>query len=387
MRARLALSERDRRVLDVLLVLALGAGALITAFTSADVDGARWLNALVLAAMLSGLLVRRSRPLLCAAAICAGALVLLAFLTPPPEFAFATFALMIAAYSAGYHGRGRGSVAAVAMIMLTVGVACVVVTPHDIVFPVGIFGLLPWVAGRVLRSHTLLARELAQKAELAAHLAPETERDAVAAERVRVARELHDVLAHDLSVMVIQAQGAQRLVDSDPGAAAEAADLIGRTGREALTELRRLFGVVRRGEGEGLDGPPGLAQLPALVARARTAGLPVTLRTEGERVELPPGVDIAAFRIIQEALTNTYKHAGRSRAIVTVTSWPQVVMIEVVDDGSGNGDGAAIGGGYGLAGMRERVEVFGGEIEAGPRQGGGFRVVARLPVSSGALAA
>jgi signal transduction histidine kinase len=388
-RRRFTLSDRSRRSLDVALALLLFAGGVAVAFTSNDIEGPRWLNCVALAPLTLSLVVRRTRPLVTVAIACTAGLVMLAFLTPPPTFPFATFSLMIASYSAGVNAPIREARIALALVLGMILTACIVVTPYDIVFPVAIFGLLPWVGGRVLRNHTLLTRELAEKAELAAHLGESGERDAVAAERVRVARELHDVLAHDLSVMVIQAQGAQRMVDRDPAAAADAADLIGQTGRDALTELRRLFGAVRHGEGEDLTGPPGLDQLDALVGRARAAGLPVTVRREGEPVRLAPGLDIAAYRIIQEALTNTYKHAGNARAIVTVTSWDHLVMIEVVDDGHGPSDeGAAlVSGGHGLVGMRERVSVYGGEVEAGPRQGGGFRVVARLPVERGKVPA
>jgi signal transduction histidine kinase len=388
-RQRFALSERSKRSLDVALALALLAGSVTVALTSSDIDGPRWLNCVVLAALTLPLVMRRERPLATVLAACAGGLVMLVFLTPPPTFPFATFTLMIASYSAGANAPRREATIALGVVTSFILAACIVVTPYDIFFPVGIFGVLPWVGGRVLRNHTLLTRELAEKAELAAHLGEEGERDAVAAERVRVARELHDVLAHDLSVMVIQAQGAQRMVDRDPGAATHAADLIGQTGRDALTELRRLFGAVRHGDGEDLTGPPGLGQLDGLVERARAAGLPVTLRREGDALTLAPGLDIAAYRIIQEALTNTYKHAGRARALVTLTSWQHLVMIEVVDDGRGaeDQDGTLAGGGHGLVGMRERVSVYGGEVEAGPRQGGGFRVVARLPVERGKVAA
>jgi signal transduction histidine kinase len=295
---------------------------------------------------------------------------------------------MLMSYSAGTYVTGRRSLATLALVAVTILITCLAETPEDTVFPVAIFGIAPYVGGRILRNHTLLTRELAEKAELAAHLGEAAERDAVAAERVRVARELHDVLAHDLSVMVIQAQGARRMVERDPEAAAEAADLIGQTGRDALTELRRLFGSVRHGEGEDLSGPPGLGRLEELVGRARAAGLPVELRTEGEPAPLAPGMDIAAYRIVQEALTNTYKHAGRAQAIVTVTHFPELVMLEVVDDGRGapEVDATQFSGGHGLVGMRERVEVYGGQVEAGPRQGGGFRVVARLPVERGKVA-
>lgn len=382
------LTERDRRAIDIAIAALMTAGAAAVALSSPDIEGSRALNALLFVTVTAPLVARRKHVLEATVVSVAAWLVLLAFLSAPFYVPFATFTLMLMSYSAGTYVTGRRSLATVVLASLTILVTCIVETPEDIAFPVAIFGIAPYVGGRILRNHTLLTRELAEKAELAAHLGEAAERDAVAAERVRVARELHDVLAHDLSVMVIQAQGARRMVERDPDAAAEAADLIGSTGRDALTELRRLFGSVRHGEGEDLSGPPGLARLEELVGRARAAGLPVELRTEGEPAPLAPGMDIAAYRIVQEALTNAYKHAGRAQAIVTVTHFPGLVMLEVVDDGRGapEVDAAEFSGGHGLVGMRERVEVYGGQVEAGPRQGGGFRVVARLPVERGKVA-
>ncbi len=202
-----------------------------------------------------------------------------------------------------------------------------------------------------------------------------------------MARELHDVLAHDLSVMVVQAAAARRLVDADPDQAVASADVIARTGREAMAELRHLFGAVRRDEGEPLGGLPSLDRLDRLADRARDAGLPVQVDVEGEPVALPTGVDLTAYRVVQEALTNAIRHAGEARATITVTYEPREVVVAVEDDGVGPAGGGElalgdVGSGNGLLGMRERVAVYGGVLEAGRRRGGGFAVRARLPIVS-----
>jgi signal transduction histidine kinase len=182
-------------------------------------------------------------------------------------------------------------------------------------------------------------------------------------------------------VMVVQAGAARRVVEARPDQAAQAAELIQRTGREALAELRHLFGAVRRGEGEDLSGPPSIARVEELARRARAAGLKVRLGVEGEPVQLPPGVDQAAYRVVQEALTNTLKHAGGTHAAVTISYEPNEVVLSIEDDGTADrGDGLSeTGSGYGLIGMRERVALYGGLLQAGPRDGGGFAVRARLP--------
>ena len=206
-------------------------------------------------------------------------------------------------------------------------------------------------------------------------------------ERARIARELHDVVAHAISVIVLQARGGRRALASQPSVAAQALDDIETTATRALAEMHRLVGVLRPGaDGGGLEPPPGLAQLDALVSRVRGAGLPVDVRVEGERVELAPGVDLAAYRLVQEALTNTLQHAAAGAAHVVVRYLPGSIEVEVADDGSrettGAGAAPAAGpdAGHGIVGMRERAALYGGTVEFGPRPGGGFRVLARLPV-------
>jgi signal transduction histidine kinase len=183
--------------------------------------------------------------------------------------------------------------------------------------------------------------------------------------------------------MVVQAGAARRIVERDPDTAADAAELIGTTGREALAELRSLLGPMHHEDGEPLEGVPSLRGIARLVRRAREAGLTVKLHVEGEPIDLPTGVDLTAYRVVQEALTNTLKHAGEARAEVTVRYEPWEVVLEVEDDGDGpraGGDGLShLGGGHGLVGMRERVTLYGGMLQAGRRRGGGFAVRARLP--------
>ena len=198
----------------------------------------------------------------------------------------------------------------------------------------------------------------------------------VAAERERIARDLHDVVAHSLSVMVIQAQAAERVLEGEQTSAREALASIDATGRQALAEMRRLVGMLRERE-YTLSPQPGMGQLDLLLDQVRAAGLPVEIETQGEPRPLAPGVDLAAYRIVQEALTNVLKHAGPASARVTVRYAANGVELEVADDGVGAGDGPP--GGHGLAGMRERVAVYGGALEAGSVNGRGFRVRATLP--------
>ncbi len=204
-------------------------------------------------------------------------------------------------------------------------------------------------------------------------------REAVVAERARIARELHDVVAHGVSVMVVQAQAGPRLL-GEPEAAGEAFRSIETTGRDALVELRRLLGVLREGDDQPATTPqPGLDRLDALVEQVRAAGLRVDLRVEGDPVLLPAGVDLSAYRIVQEALTNTLKHAGRAEAEVIIRYRASVLELEVLDNGTGPST-QLNGSGHGLVGMRERVTLYGGVFEAGSRNGHGFAVRARLPI-------
>ena len=204
---------------------------------------------------------------------------------------------------------------------------------------------------------------------------------AAAEERARIARELHDVVAHNLSVVVIQAGAAQRVLDQQPEAAREALRQVEASGRVAMTEMRRLLGALRRGDDEPLTVPqPGVADLAALLDDVRAAGLPVTLRTSGEDRPVPAGIDVSVYRIVQEALTNTLRHAGATQATVEIRYLARAVEIDIVDDGRGTSDARSAGDiGHGLVGMRERAELFDGTFEAGPRPEGGFAVRVTLP--------
>jgi signal transduction histidine kinase len=200
---------------------------------------------------------------------------------------------------------------------------------------------------------------------------------AVAEERARLARELHDVVAHAVSMVVVQAEAGA--ASGPPGRVEEAFDAIADTGRTALSELRRLLGVLRSPEEAGPRQPqPGVAQLEPLVESVRRAGLPVELRIEGTGRPLPPGVDLSAYRIVQEALTNSVKHAGPARASVLLRYGDRDLELEVVDDGRGLRSSTTPG--HGLAGMRERTALLGGDLDVGPAPGGGFAVRARLPL-------
>jgi signal transduction histidine kinase len=230
------------------------------------------------------------------------------------------------------------------------------------------FGV-PLVLGRMTfnrRRRVLRDRELAT-------------REAVAAERAAIARELHDVVAHHMSVMVVQAGAARAVGESDPAAASDALRQIETSGRTGLAEMRRLLGILKAdGDGDGRAPQPGLADLGELLDSMRATGLAVEAIVEGSSRPLPPGVDLSAYRIVQEALTNTLRHAGGASARVLVRYEPDALELEIADDGLGPADGPSTQG-HGLIGMRERAQLFGGAFEAGPRLGGGFLVRARLP--------
>ncbi|MBC9717930.1 sensor histidine kinase [Streptomyces sp. TRM66268-LWL] len=249
--------------------------------------------------------------------------------------------------------------------------------------------LLAWVLGDSLRTRRAY---FAQLEERAARLEREREAQAkvaVAAERARIARELHDVVAHNVSVMVVQADGAAYVMDQAPDQAKKALETISGTGRQALAEMRRLLGVLRTGEpaegGEYVP-QPDVEQIDDLVSQCREAGLTVDFKVEGTPRPLPSGVELTAYRIVQEALTNTRKHGGpNAGASVRIVYFDDGLGLLVEDDGKGAPhelyeDGGADGRGHGLIGMRERVGMVGGTLDAGPRPGGGFRISALLPL-------
>ena len=242
---------------------------------------------------------------------------------------------------------------------------------------------LPFAVGRTVGSRVALTGELRANAQRLEREQQERARNAAAEERNRIARELHDVVAHSVSVMVIQTQAARRVAAGDREAARDALSSVQSCGRDALMEMRRMIGVLRHGD-EELAGAtaPALSQMGALVARARAAGLPVELRIDGEARDLSPGLDLVAFRVVQEALTNAIKHAGPARAVVRVTFTAGALELEISDTGRGPAlaDRDMDATGQGLVGMRERLILYGGELHAGRARGGGFEVRARIPL-------
>jgi signal transduction histidine kinase len=347
---------------------------------TAMIPGPYWLRALMPVLMGAPLVLRRRAPLVMWAAIWAG-IALLSLLTGNPErgLAFA-FVLFTAAYSLGAHATPRRAAAG---LVLAAPVA-VEISKHgglglafnqsgDAKAVVLSFLQLVafWLAGVLVRAR----RQAASMSARYAALQRQAEQ-ATAAERARIARELHDIIAHHLSVVVLHAAGARASGRADPQTLEE----IEHSGRQALAETRRLFGVLRDpAEQTGRAPQPGLDELPALAGSLRAAGLEVSLSIDGDHTELPSGVNVSAYRIVQEALTNVLKHAGPARAEVTVSCADGAVTVEVTDDGLGKPAPSGLTGGHGLAGMRERVALFGGDLRAGPRPGGGFAVCARLP--------
>jgi signal transduction histidine kinase len=375
----------ERYWLDALIVLVL-AGAIAENFLNEDIEGSPLgLSAFTL---LWGvpLLFRRRAPELAASAVFVGFALQAVIWPHSVPYSFFTFVIvMLAAGLYGYHlATRRARVAGAALV----AVAIVTVVFRDPegdwtnLFTVVPIAAIAWLVGHVLRSNAVRNAELRERAERLEREREANARAAVAEERTRIAREMHDVVAHSLSVMVVQAEAAEEMLSHDPERARRPLGAVQETGRTALTELRRMLGVLREMEsGPDLAPQPGLAGLDALAAHVRDAGLPVTVRVEGEPRPLSTTADLQAYRIVQEALTNTLKHAGPARAEVVVRYQPTEVVLEVIDDGRGY-DPNTDGGGHGLVGMRERVAVCGGEMTAGRRPEGGFRVTARLPLEA-----
>jgi signal transduction histidine kinase len=361
---------------DAALALALAALVEQDTLTNGWITGPRGLYAAAGLAMTVPLAWRRRRPL-AVAAIVFGALIVQDLAaaggnnTPDTQLV----AWIVAAYSVGAHSGRREALLGTA---LALGATIGWIGVDDALLPLMVIGGA-LVAGRLVRGRQLLADSLAERtAEL------ELEREAhaqavVAAERSRIARELHDVVAHSISVMGVQAGAVRRLLDAEQVAQRDALLSVEGTGRHALAEMRRMLGILRRSDDELAHAPPpSMAGVEELAEQVREAGVPVDLQIEGEVVPLGPGVDVSAYRIVQEALTNTLKHAGPARANVVVRYLDRALELEVIDDGRGAVENG--GGGHGLIGMRERVALYGGELQTGPVQEGGYAVRARLPL-------
>jgi signal transduction histidine kinase len=283
--------------------------------------------------------------------------------------------------------RGRAEVEALLLVLAVPALALVPGNSRvvDFVSVWAFFVAVPFAAGRVIGSRAAATQKLQADTARLESEQRERARRAISDERMRIARELHDVVAHSVSVMVIQTAAARLLAGQDREAAREALRSVASCGSEAVSEMRRMVGVLHRGDLDltGATGGPGLAQLHTLAERARASGLPVDVRIEGEPRALSATLDLVAFRVVQEALTNVIKHAGPASASVRVAYTARALEVEVIDTGRGPGSGHAEreAVGHGLIGMRERLAQYDGELRTGRCRGGGFQVRARVPLS------
>jgi signal transduction histidine kinase len=387
------LQSRSAFAVDAAIAVAVYAASVVELYVGAPVEGPRALNLLALVGVCLPLALRRRAPLPAQATFAVSAVVMTAFLTALSELTVIFACLTLIPYGTGSREDGWRAWAG---LVLAVGAIVAIDIIHgdtvagDFLFP-GFMTATPWFAGRIVRQRARLAAELHEQAVRAQERREEAAREAVGEERRRIAREMHDVVAHSVSVMVVQAGGARRILDADPDRALAAAGEIERAGREALGEMRRLLGVLRPEDEQGLAlaPQPTLASLDSLVARAEEAGLPVTVAVEGTPRPLKLGLDLAAYRIVQEGLTNAIKHAGAAPTAVRVSWQADALVLEVADRGPGPAAGRrrAGDGGHGLVGMRERVRLYGGELETGAGPGGGFLVRAVLPLERKAVLA
>jgi signal transduction histidine kinase len=346
-------------------------------------EGPLWLDVLIVLGFLTPGFARRRFPVaaLVTAAVVCGATSFLDHTVAQNNFIFFIAALCIAAL----FGMRPDRRVAIVGLLLIYGVSAVITANDpegkgaDFLWTLITFAVV-WTVGFALGGR-LRQADVAKRLALQAEQEREEQAQlAVADERARIARELHDVVGHSVSVMTVQASAVRRLLEPDQEKEREALLVVEQTGREALAEMRRMVGVLRRPEeAPALAPQPSLEYLDQLVANTREAGLPVEVRIEGTPTQLPAGVDTTAYRIVQEALTNAVKHARADHAEVVVRYANGAVEVMVSDDGCGDGDGG--GSGHGLVGMRERVSAYGGELEAGPKTGGGFRLRATLPVT------
>ena len=347
---------------DLALAVVLATASLVEIATATDIDEPALAGAAAVACA-AGTAARRTHPIALAVGI-AAVLTASSLLGAPPESIGVLFSAVVTAYSVAVARPIRPALLGAAALAAGIAISILLDTTDsawNIPPTLILFVAMPFAAGVGLRGRTARAA-----------------REALAAERARIARELHDVVAHGVSLIALQADAASAALDHDPDRAREPLRAIAGTSRDALAELRRLLEVLRApDEDDPLAPPPGVARLPELVERVRRAGLAVDLHVEGPAGALTPGVDLAVFRVAQEALTNALRHAGRAEVAVTLRYRPTDIEIEVVDDGRPSSASAE---GFGVMGMRGGVVARGGRLDAGPRPGGGYGVLATLPL-------
>ena len=375
-------------VVDALIAIAFASLAVVEIQSAAesqegfrDSDG---LGALLVLAQTLPLAARRVAPLGSLAAITAaiGMHVALGY----DDIQAGTFASLVGVSSAAYVTDNRRAL--VAALLGAVGIGVFYATTRasfDGFEIVGIGGLwlAGWIAGSVLRIRRRHTAAVERRSELLEQGSEVRAREAVADERSRITRELHDIIGHTLNLIVVQAGAARTVFKSRPDQALESLNAIETTARQSLSDMERMLGILRPPEDEvpPYSPQPGLGQVDRLAEQFSVAGLPVEVHVAGEPHKLPTSLDLTAYRIVQEALTNALKHAGPARARVAISYLADKLELDIVDDGRGPGDdGHVAGSGRGLIGMRERVSLFGGELDVGPATEGGFRVHASLPL-------
>lgn len=354
--------------LDLLLAAALTVLGQVELWSGLVVGGPRVPVAVVLAVGTMAVAFRRRAPM-AVVIVCFGCWSAEALMGVDSDSAFAPIlASFLAIGSAAFYAR-RPVVAVIVAILLIWPPILVDKgwAPADLLYA-AVLILLAWSVGRAFAVGNLRAQLAEQRANAA-----------VAQERVEIARELHDIVAHSISVMTLHAGGVRRLLRSDQDRERDALDVVEQTGRQALAELQRVLGVLRTPADRPLDARPGLADVDDLLRSAQATGLATELLVEGTPRPLPAGVDLSAYRIMQEALTNVLKHAAATNVVVNIRYDDSAVRLAVTDDGAARG-GAGVEHGHGLIGMRERTALYGGTLEAGPLPGRGFRVAATLPV-------
>jgi signal transduction histidine kinase len=375
-------------LLDILVVAALALTALMQVWARPESawEGGRAVQAVLVAGFTLPLLVRRRFAATVFATVVAVAFVQLQL---GGDLGQPFFAVAVGLYSVGAHAPAPQTFVGPAAVALQAALIDIPRLrggdPVDEVVPVWFVLVGIWALGRWVRHRTHEARDLGERAEAAERDLEQQAVRAVAEERARIARELHDLVAHSMGVIVIQAQGAQRAVDTAPEKARAALASIEEAGRAGMAEMRRLLGLLTTTEDDDTSPQPTLRNIPDLVARMRDAGLQVDLAVEGAVRDLRPGVELTGYRVVQEAMTNVLKHAGATTVEVRLDYQEHFLDVAVRDGGLGSDAGSAgtraDRGGHGLVGMRERVRLYGGTLRAGVRSDGdGFAVHARLPL-------
>lgn len=383
---RLRSGLRDRPIAtDALLGAALIALALWDTHAGATLGGPRVVQVTATVAICLALIARRRVPLLTILIVTAATLTQSSV---APTFRHHTFtefvAVLIAAYSLAVYGGPRVRIAGAALVAAAVTTIVLrdptAKRPGDLIEELALLAAV-WTVGMIARHRYERTRAADRRAELARRGQEEVKRQAIADERSRISRELHDLVAHGVGVMVVQAGAGRLALDQDAPRAKDAFLAIEDTGRHALADMRRLVGLLREDNGRPAPHPqPGLADLEALLERVRASGLEVDVEVHGEPHRISAGLDLAAYRIVQEALTNVLKHANASQVHVTIDHHDADLEITVTDNGRAAPSVTPPSGGHGLIGMRERVALYGGELRSGPRPDGGFELRARLPL-------